>query len=428
MDENAHRVNSGRPCRYAGAFFGVVAICASVAPAQAQIAFKGMSYTPWSENALLAPESDQSIANMKAIGVNTVALNVWWFQDNVNSSVITPDFGLYSASTDSVVHAIRDIHDQGMQVMLKPMVDCRDGSWRGSIQPSEAWFAGYGSFINAWAAIAEAEGCELLSVGCEFRATTGWSAHWQNVVAGVRANYSGPALYSANHDNYANVGWWDVLDYIGVDAYFALTGENDPTPAELQQAWQAHGETLENWRAAQGYSQPILFSEVGYRSADGANKAPWQWGQNEPVDLQEQADCYEALLATMWNEGWFDGPFWWNWETNPAAGGPDDDGYSPQNKPAEQLLASYYIPHPGDANEDRTVDVGDLGILGANYGQGGKSWSEGDFTGDGVVNVGDLGILGANYGWGAGGGAVPEPAAGMLLAIGAAFVFRRQRR
>jgi hypothetical protein len=54
----------------------------------------------------------------------------------------------------------------------------------------------------------------------------------------------------------------------------------------------------------------------------------------------------------------------------------------------------------GDANGDGVVDVGDLGILAANYGQSGKSWSEGDFNGDSLVDVGDLGILAAHYGTG----------------------------
>jgi hypothetical protein len=53
---------------------------------------------------------------------------------------------------------------------------------------------------------------------------------------------------------------------------------------------------------------------------------------------------------------------------------------------------------PGDANGDKMVDVGDLGILAANYGGIGKSWEQGDFNGDGAVDVGDLGILAAHYG------------------------------
>jgi Big-like domain-containing protein len=55
----------------------------------------------------------------------------------------------------------------------------------------------------------------------------------------------------------------------------------------------------------------------------------------------------------------------------------------------------------GDANNDGAVDVGDLGILAANYGtSSGATWSQGDFNGDGGVDVGDLGILAANYGSG----------------------------
>jgi hypothetical protein len=53
---------------------------------------------------------------------------------------------------------------------------------------------------------------------------------------------------------------------------------------------------------------------------------------------------------------------------------------------------------PGDANDDGVVNVGDLGILAANYGGSDKTWEQGDFNGDGLVNVGDLGILAANYG------------------------------
>ena len=81
----------------------------------------------------------------------------------------------------------------------------------------------------------------------------------------------------------------------------------------------------------------------------------------------------------------------------------------------------------GDANGDGMVDVGDLGILGANYGAAsGAGWTRGDFTGDGAVDVGDLGVLGAQYGQGVSAGAVPEPATlGLLLAGGLAVRRRR---
>lgn len=54
---------------------------------------------------------------------------------------------------------------------------------------------------------------------------------------------------------------------------------------------------------------------------------------------------------------------------------------------------------PGDINNDDIVDVGDLGILAANYGiTEGATRAMGDINNDGAVDVGDLGILAANYG------------------------------
>jgi hypothetical protein len=65
---------------------------------------------------------------------------------------------------------------------------------------------------------------------------------------------------------------------------------------------------------------------------------------------------------------------------------------------------TFYRPISGDANKDRAVDVGDLGILAANYGTtSGATWAKGDFNCDGAVDVGDLGILAANYGTGSSG-------------------------
>jgi T5SS/PEP-CTERM-associated repeat protein len=73
-------------------------------------------------------------------------------------------------------------------------------------------------------------------------------------------------------------------------------------------------------------------------------------------------------------------------------------------------LAGYTVltvtgsPLAGDANLDGRVDVGDLGILAANYGvTSGAIWSMADFNGDAKVDVGDLGILAANYGRGTSG-------------------------
>ena len=90
-----------------------------------------------------------------------------------------------------------------------------------------------------------------------------------------------------------------------------------------------------------GHDKPVLFTEVGYRSIAGAAIAPWDWTVRQPLDMQEQADAYEALFRTFWDRPWFAGVYIWNWvPDHDRTGGARDDQFSPQNKPAEAVLAA----------------------------------------------------------------------------------------
>ena len=95
--------------------------------------------------------------------------------------------------------------------------------------------------------------------------------------------------------------------------------------------------------------------------------------------------------------------------------------------PAGQTDAFLLTPAtPGDANLDGKVDINDLTIVLAHYGQTGTTWTDGEFTGDGKVDINDLTIVLAHYSRtlglvaGPGMAAVPEPAGLLLLATGLA--------
>jgi len=314
-----------------------------VAPAAlGAIQIKGVSYTPWSADALFSTESDESLVAARAIGCNWIALCVWWFQDDPEATVIEPDYERYSVDPNSVAYAIQRCHQLGMKVMLKPMVDCRDGSWRGEIQPCSQWFASYREFITFWADLAAAQRVEMLCVGCELKQTVGWSAAWRQVVEAVRQRYSGPLTYAANHGTEQTIDWWDAVDYIGIDAYYPLTDQSDPSLEQLKAAWQNRCQSIGWWITNRWPTKKVIFTEVGYQSVDGTNRTPWWTDPSRPIDLQEQADCYEALLSQCKDQPWWLGAFWWNWEADPHAGGVADPYHPMQNKPAEQVLRRYY--------------------------------------------------------------------------------------
>jgi len=304
---------------------------------------KGFSYAAWWNSTFLQEESDISLANLDRTGTEWVSLVTTWYQDGESSTEIKPDKDS-TPSDESIIHAIDTIHSLGMKVMLKPHVDLYNDEWRGEIWfDDEAdwnkWFNSYRNFICHYASLAEQNGVEQFCVGCELVKTTA-REEWFDVIKDIRENFSGQITYAADWSNYQNVTFWNLLDFVGIDAYFELTDKNNPSMEELLNAWKKWKPGIENIHNSTG--KEIVFTEIGYRSIDGCNRDPWNWQRHGKIDLQEQADCYGAAFKTFWDEQWFKGFFWWMWEPDPEIGGLNDDNYTPYKKPAEDVVKSYY--------------------------------------------------------------------------------------
>lgn len=331
-----------------------------------QTTFQGMNYTPLSEHVLESAMSNQSLMLMNQVGVNTVALNVFWFQDSLTSTEIRPCFddGCYSASTSSVANAIDFIHDLGMDVLLKPVVEVNKGNdSRLGLNPGEnvgEWFSSYGNFLGTMADIAAQKDVAVLSIGTELNGVEGPEndERWKTLIDFARSKYAGDLVYAANHapldgiGGYENISWWNQLDYIGIDAYFHLADDTDGRLVplgELSNAWTGHADRIERWRRDQKLEQRVIFTEVGYTSSVGAMNIPASGQPLGPVSnenaLTNQAIAYEAMLSVMGNREWWNGAFGWNWSTDPLAGQLDDqpdNSFTPQNKPAQDVIAGHY--------------------------------------------------------------------------------------
>jgi hypothetical protein len=259
-----------------------------------------------------------------------------------------------------------------VQILLKVHVDLSadPDHWRGQIgtyfsdDDWTEWFASYTEFILYQAALAQRMQVDVFCVGTELSVTSFHADQWRAVVKKIRLVYTGPLVFASNwyltcllaasldvrcldsrrapsFRDSISMPWWDVLDFIGVDAYFPLTTVADPSRTQLTQAWESITPVLANL-SSQYNHKPILFTEIGYCSDAGSNITPYSCPNPVSLDLTEQANDYQAVFDNVVSQSWFAGVYWWAWSTNPDAGGPTDAGYSPQNKPAEAVLASNY--------------------------------------------------------------------------------------
>lgn len=340
---------------------------------------KGFSFAGWWNDIYATPEASISLRNLRETGNEWISLIVTWYQENEHSTKIAPDKDA-TPSDESIIYAINFAHSLGMKVMLKPHIDLYNGEWRGEIEfysdrDWRSWFRSYREFILHYADLAERNNVEQLCIGCELVKTVR-RYEWLDIIEAVRESFSGPLTYASNWDEYSNVKFWDYLDFIGIDAYFPLTDKNNPSIDELMLAWDKwKGEIM---MIEDAFGKPVVFTEIGYRSIDGCNIDPWNWWRAGEIDLQEQADCYEAAFSKFWYEKWFCGFYWWMWWPE-LRGGENDDSYTPYKKPAEKVLRKYYknetffvrIEKPGNAiyifdreviKADRTIIIGRITI------------------------------------------------------------------
>jgi hypothetical protein len=286
-------------------------------------------------------QSEESLFSFDALGrinVNWVTIAFEGLQDSPQSTKI--DFGVDQMVSDEQVRwAIRLAKSKGYKVCLKPVINCRNGSWRGFISffdedvPAEPtwdeWFASYRKFINHYAQIAQEEGVELFCVGCEMVMTDKKDSHWRQVISEARVVYQGPITYNCDKYQEDRLSWWDAVDVISSSGYYPLG------------TWDQHLDRIE--KVVAKHNKPFLFLEAGCPSRSTSPARPNDWTMEGPADGEAQRDFYAEMLGAF-SRDWVDGFMLWDW---PAILYPIDQAssnrdYCVYGKPAEKLLAEVF--------------------------------------------------------------------------------------
>jgi len=313
-----------------------------------------------------------SFAELRALGVDWVSIHTWDPLQRAPDEPRLIEPGRVHAPRDlpSVARAARAA---GLRVLFKPHLEMGhpplspgerqllrgpDGpekqrlverlsgeraaqGWHGAIEmKSEAdwrtWFAGYGDYLLAHARAAAVAGCDAFCVGREIdRTVLRREADWRALIARVRAAFPNALTYSAHHETFDRLGFWDALDAVGVAAYAPLSAKPSPTDADLRAGAQAVVTRLAAFSSRA--HRPVWLTEAGFPALASAAARPWDEPRG-PADPWLQARCWQALLAAVARRPEIGGLFGWLWEgvSQPPF---RDASFTLKDKPAAYVLA-----------------------------------------------------------------------------------------
>lgn len=243
--------------------------------------FKGVTFGFYARNGYFSSQAARDEADkIAALGIDWVCLVSTVMQETFAStrtfrdSVITP-------GDDELCDIITYLRDKGVKVMLRPMIECWDGTQRchmtlpsGNIIPGkpiryrELWFENYCALTRHYTRIATRCGCEAYGLDSELNHLAGFSDEWMTVVETARKHFTGHLTTSVidapqftwmleqnpNH-------WFRALDSVGSSMYAPASKSGGSTMEEMVDFLAPI--VTRNREFAQVYGKNFHFGECG---------------------------------------------------------------------------------------------------------------------------------------------------------------------
>lgn len=273
-------------------------------------------------------------------GIKHVILTVVAEQDTPQSIKINWENHPNVVSDQEIISMIDYAKSLDLTVILKPMVNVSDGTWRAHINffdtdvPCEPkwseWFAAYNEFILHYAEIAEQTACSMLVVGCEMVNADRREEEWRHLIQEVRKSYKGLITYNCDKYQEHVVEWWDAVDVISASGYYPIN------------AWEEQLDRIE--RVVNKHNKPFFFCEAGCPSWEGGDLLPNDWTIRGAANEEVQRRWYEEMFRATSKRSWVKGFAMWDWKAHlyPIDRVTEDRDYAVYGKSAEKVIYDYY--------------------------------------------------------------------------------------
>lgn len=271
--------------------------------------------------------------------VSHIVLPVVVEQDTIHSTII--DWKDDSVLSDEeVVDMVQYAKNLGLKVILKPMLNVSDGTWRAHINffdhdvPCEPkwsdWFEAYTEFIVHYAKLAEESGSDMFVIGCEMVNSDRRENEWRKLIKEVRKYFKGLLTYNCDKYQENNITWWDALDVISSSGYYPIN------------TWEEQLSRIE--KVIEEQQKPFFFCEAGCPSRTGSKFLPNDWTLEGKTDWTEQEEWYKDMFEQTSKHPWIDGFGLWDWKAHlyPMDKAAEDTDYALYGKPAEKVVFDYY--------------------------------------------------------------------------------------
>lgn len=290
------------------------------------------------------------IDEVAAVGADTIEIVVSGRQENGTSSQVFID-QRYTPNRDQLLELFAHAKKRDLRVMLMPIVllqNPRGNEWRGTIKPDlwAEWFDSYRAFIGHYAEVAAAGDADVLVVGSELVSSEVHGAEWKKTIKMVREKFpKGMLTYSANWDHYANIPYWEQLDFIGMNSYWKLGENNQVRVPEIMARWKEIQKELVNFSNKK--NKPVVLCEVGWCSISNAAHEPWDYTQTTlQPDWELQKRLYQGFFQSWYGNPNLGGFMVWEWHPYPVVA--EDKTYMPKGKPAGDVLKEWLSKGPWD--------------------------------------------------------------------------------
>ncbi|MDR3310109.1 MAG: 1,4-beta-xylanase [Oscillospiraceae bacterium] len=266
---------------------------------------------------------------------NTVIFTPSGFQETPQSEKIT--FGSEWNMPDSELSGMtRFAQSLGLDVILKPTVNCLNGVWRAFVNffdnevPPEPkwseWFKSHIAFHTHYAKLARETGCVMYITGCEMVMAERKSEHWRELVSLCREASGLPVSYNTDKYQEDAVDWWDAADVISSSGYYPFG------------SWKTQLDRIE--AVVKRFGKPFFFAEIGCMSAAGSGDVPNDWQAGGDPDNGEQARWYGEMFRETSARDWVGGYGLWSWQGSLSDA--DEKGYSLYGKSAEEVVREWF--------------------------------------------------------------------------------------